>query len=89
MSAARSPITWPAGFSPAEADLYTAQDICVRASAQRVWDRLTITGYWPQWCPQMSQAQITTHPRDRLSAESTFVLDVGGQRLDAPVVGAP
>jgi hypothetical protein len=85
MSTARSKINWPAGLSPTEADLYARQDVCVQASAQRVWDRLTITGYWPQWCPQMSHAQITTHPNDRLSAESTFVLEVDGQRLDATV----
>lgn len=85
MTTARSPINWPAGFGPAEADLYAAQEVCVQAPGQRVWDRLTIPGYWPQWCPQMSQAQITTHPKDRLSAESAFVLDVGGQRLEATV----
>jgi hypothetical protein len=55
----RSPsIHWPAGFEPANADLFAHNEVLINASCGRVWKHIVDANQWPTWYPNSKDVQI-------------------------------
>jgi uncharacterized protein YndB with AHSA1/START domain len=55
----RSPdIHWPAGFEPANADLFAHNDLTINASCERVWSHIIDASQWPTWYPNSKHVDI-------------------------------
>ena len=55
----RSPdIHWPAGFEPANADLFAHNEMLVNAPCGRVWKHIVDANQWPTWYPNSKDVHI-------------------------------
>jgi uncharacterized protein YndB with AHSA1/START domain len=51
-------IHWPKGFTPAEADLFSHNEVLINASCERVWRHIVEATKWPQWYPNAKAVQV-------------------------------
>ena len=51
-------IHWPAGFSPAEADLFSHNEGLINAPCERVWKHIVEATRWPEWYPNSKDVRI-------------------------------
>ena len=59
--ASRSPdIHWPAGFEPAQADLFSHNSLQIHAACADVWGHIVDAVQWPQWYPNAKDVRIVS-----------------------------
>ena len=51
-------IHWPNGFTPADADLFSHNELLINAPCERVWRHIVEATKWPQWYPNSSGVEI-------------------------------
>jgi Polyketide cyclase / dehydrase and lipid transport len=51
-------INWPKGFTPAEAELFSHNELLINASCERVWRHIVEATKWPEWYPNSKNVQI-------------------------------
>jgi hypothetical protein len=51
-------IHWPAGFDPANADLFAHNELVINASSERIWQHIINATKWPEWYPNSRDVQI-------------------------------
>ena len=51
-------IHWPTGFSPESADLFSHDEVVVRASPSTVWRYLVAAEQWPKWYNEVQSVRI-------------------------------
>jgi hypothetical protein len=51
-------IHWPKGFTPADADLFSHNELFINASCQHVWRHIVEAGKWPEWYPNAKAVQV-------------------------------
>jgi hypothetical protein len=51
-------IHWPAGFTPDDADLFSHNELLIKAPCERVWNHIVEATKWPQWYPNSSNVEI-------------------------------
>src|SRR3984957_8187191 len=52
-------IHWPAGFDPANADLFSHNELVINAPCERVWQHIIDAAKWPEWYPNSKDVRIT------------------------------
>jgi hypothetical protein len=71
--AKRSPdIHWPKGFAPADADLFSHNELLINASCQRVWRHIVEATRWPEWYPNAKAVQVLGDSGAVLKDNSVF-----------------
>ena len=51
-------IHWPPGFDPLKADLFSHNELFIKASCERVWQHIIEAPKWPQWYPNSGDVRI-------------------------------
>ena len=65
-------INWPKGFTPAEAELFSHNELLVNASCERVWRHIVEATKWPEWYPNSKDVQILGAQDSVLKSNSVF-----------------
>jgi hypothetical protein len=65
-------INWPKGFTPAEAELFSHNELLVNASCERVWRHIVEATKWPEWYPNSKNVQILGDQDSVLKSGSAF-----------------
>jgi uncharacterized protein YndB with AHSA1/START domain len=63
-------IHWPAGFDPANADLYSHNELTINAPCDQVWQNIIDATKWPQWYPNSKDVRILSNG-DTVQREGT------------------
>jgi uncharacterized protein YndB with AHSA1/START domain len=77
-------IHWPEGFDPAQADLFSHNEIRIAASCERVWSHIIDATKWPQWYPNSKEVRIQS-AGNTLAAGSVFRWTTFGLPLESRV----
>jgi hypothetical protein len=51
-------IHWPPGFAPADADLFSHNQLLINASCARLWSHIIDATKWPEWYPNSKDVRI-------------------------------
>jgi uncharacterized protein YndB with AHSA1/START domain len=65
-------INWPKGFTPAEAELFSHNELLINASCERVWRHIVEATKWPEWYPNSKNVQILGDQDSVLKSDSVF-----------------
>ena len=65
-------INWPKEFTPAEAELFSHNELLVNASCERVWRHIVEATKWPEWYPNSKSVQILGDQDSVLKSGSAF-----------------
>jgi len=77
-------IHWPEGFSPAEADLFSHNELYMNASCERVWSHIIDASKWPEWYPNSKDVRILNGDA-ALKESATFRWETFGLPLESKV----
>lgn len=78
-------IHWPAGFSPAEADLFAHNETDIDASCAIVWRHIAAAGDWSQWYPNGTHVTLPAGTK-ALEARTVFQWRTFGFDLESKIV---
>jgi hypothetical protein len=82
----RSPdIHWPDGFTPADADLFSHNELLIHASCERVWKHIVEATRWPQWYPNSSSVEILGDGDSVLKDDTVFRWTTFGLPLESRI----
>jgi hypothetical protein len=71
--ARRSPdIHWPEGFNPAQADLFSHNELWINTKCEHVWQHIVDATKWPQWYPNSKDVRIVGAGGNSLTEGATF-----------------
>jgi len=65
-------IHWPQGFDPTTADLFSHNELLIKASCERVWQHIVDASKWPEWYPNSKDVRIVGDGEAVLKAGTTF-----------------
>jgi hypothetical protein len=83
----RSPdIHWSDGFTPADADLFSHNELLINAPCENVWGHIVEATKWPQWYPNSSNVQILSDGGSVLKKNTIFRWTTFGLPLESRVV---
>jgi uncharacterized protein YndB with AHSA1/START domain len=80
-----SEIHWPAGHTPADADLFAHNELLIRASCSIVWQRLVQAQTWPEWYPNSHNVKLLNSTDGRLHQDTQFSWDTFGVHIESQV----
>ena len=78
-------IHWPAGFTPAEADVFVHNAITIHAPAAVIWENLIDAKQWPVWYANSADVQLLDPAQDKLAAGSRFAWKTFNQPVESTV----
>lgn len=80
-------IRWPKGFLPAEADMFSHNELRIAASCDRVWKHLIAATRWPEYYPNGKNVQFRQGggAGGELRAGAVFRWETFGQSWDTKV----
>jgi hypothetical protein len=78
-------IHWPNGFTPADADLFSHNELLIRASCERIWSHIVEATKWPQWYPNSKSVQILGDGGSVLKRNTTFRWTTFGLPLESRI----
>jgi hypothetical protein len=65
-------INWPKGFTRAEAELFSHNELFINASCERVWRHIVEATKWSDWYPNSKNVQILGGRDSVLKSDSVF-----------------
>lgn len=77
-------IHWPEGFSPADADLFSHNELFINASCEQVWSHIIDASKWPAWYPNSKDVRLLNGDTT-LTATSIFRWETFGLPLESKV----
>ncbi len=80
-----SEIHWPAGHTPADADLFAHNELLIHASCSIVWQQLVQAQTWPEWYPNSHNVKLLNSPDGRLHQDTKFLWDTFGVHIESKV----
>jgi hypothetical protein len=80
-----SDIHWPKGFMPADADLFSHNELFINASCQRVWRHIVEATRWPEWYPNSKDVRILGDGGTVLNQGTTFRWTTFGLPLESRI----
>ena len=80
-----SDIHWPAGHTPADADLFAHNELLIDTSCSIVWQHLVEAKTWPEWYPNSHNVKLLNSPDGRLHHDTQFSWDTFGVHIDSRV----
>jgi uncharacterized protein YndB with AHSA1/START domain len=82
----RSPeIHWPEGFDPATADLFSHNELLIKATCERVWRHIVEAPKWPEWYPNSKDVRIVGDGETVLKEGTTFRWTTFGLPLESRI----
>jgi Polyketide cyclase / dehydrase and lipid transport len=78
-------IHWPKGFTPADADLFSHNELFISASCQRVWRHIVEATRWPEWYPNSKAVQVLGDSGSVLEDNSVFRWTTFGLPLESRI----
>jgi hypothetical protein len=82
----RSPdIHWPADLSPELADMFSHNEIIIRADCSTIWRHLVAARKWPYWYPNAHDVRLLDGNPDVLAANTKFEWTTFGVHIDSVV----
>jgi uncharacterized protein YndB with AHSA1/START domain len=81
---ASTEVHWPAGYLPKTADIYSHNEVVIRANPSTVWRYLIAVEQWPTWCSTAQNVRIITSERV-LGPHSKFRWTTVGVPLECTV----
>ena len=80
-----SEIHWPAGHTPADADLFAHNELLIHASCSIVWQHLVGAQTWPEWYPNSHNVKLLNSTDGRLHQDTQFSWDTFGVHIESQV----
>ena len=80
-----SEIHWPAGHTPADADLFAHNELLIHASCSIVWQHLVHAQTWSDWYPNSHNVKLLNSPDGRLHEDTQFSWDTFGVHIESQV----
>jgi uncharacterized protein YndB with AHSA1/START domain len=80
-----SEIHWPAGHTPADADLFAHNELLIHASCSIVWQHLVQAQTWPEWYPNSHNVKLLNSADGRLHQDTQFSWDTFGAHIESQV----
>jgi hypothetical protein len=80
-----SEIHWPAGHTPADADLFAHNELLIHASCSIVWQHLVQAQSWPEWYPNSHNVKLLNSSDGRLHQDTQFSWDTFGLHVESRV----
>ena len=80
-----SEIHWPAGHTPADADLFAHNELPIHASCSVVWQHLVHAQTWSEWYPNAHNVKLLNSPDDSLHQHTQFSWDTFGVHIESEV----
>jgi hypothetical protein len=80
-----SEIHWPAGHTPADADLFAHNESLIHASCSVVWQHLVQAQSWPEWYPNSHNVKLKNNPDGKLHQDTQFSWDTFGLHVESRV----
>jgi len=80
-----SEIHWPAGHTPADADLFAHNELLIHASCSIVWQHLVHAQTWSEWYPNSHNVKLLNSPDGRLHQDTQFSWDTFGVHIESQV----
>jgi hypothetical protein len=82
----RSPeIHWPQGFDPTTADLFSHNELLIKARCERVWRHIVEAPKWPEWYPNSKNVRIVGDGETVLKEGTTFRWTTFGLPLESRI----
>jgi Polyketide cyclase / dehydrase and lipid transport len=78
-------IHWPKGFAPADADLFSHNELFINASCQRVWRHIVEATKWPEWYPNSKAVKVLGDGGSVLGDNSVFRWTTFGLPLESRI----
>jgi hypothetical protein len=78
-------IHWPKGFTPADGDLFSHNELFINASCQRVWRHIVEATRWPEWYPNSKAVQVLGDSGAVLEDNSIFRWTTFGLPLESRI----
>src|SRR5258705_9247578 len=78
-------IDWPKGFTPADADLFSHNDLLINATCMRVWRHIVEATKWPEWYPNSKSVQILGDEGSVLKDNAVFHWTTFGLALESRI----
>jgi hypothetical protein len=80
-----SEIHWPAGHTPADADLFAHNELLIHASCSIVWQHLVQAQTWPEWYPNSHNVKLLNSTDGKLHQNTQFSWDTFGVHIKSEV----
>jgi uncharacterized protein YndB with AHSA1/START domain len=78
-------IHWPNGFTPADADLFSHNELHINAPCERVWRHIVEATKWPQWYPNSNGVEILADGGSELKDNTVFRWSTFGLPLESRI----
>jgi len=78
-------INWPAGHTPADAELFAHNELLIHASCETVWSHLIDAQAWPEWYPNSNNVELLNSPDGKLRQDTRFSWDTFGVHIESRV----
>jgi uncharacterized protein YndB with AHSA1/START domain len=78
-------IHWPNGFTPADADLFSHNELLINARCERVWRHIVEATKWPKWYPNSSGVEILADGGSELKDNTVFRWTTFGLPLESRI----
>lgn len=78
-------IHWPDGFAPADADLFSHNELLINASCERIWRHIVEATKWPEWYPNSKAVQILGDGGSVLEPNTIFRWTTFGLPLESRI----
>jgi hypothetical protein len=78
-------INWPAGHTPADAELFAHNELLIHASCETVWSHLIDAQAWPEWYPNSINVELLNSPDGKLRQDTRFSWDTFGVHIESRV----
>jgi hypothetical protein len=80
-----SEIHWPAGHTPADADLFAHNELPINASCSVVWQHLVHAQTWSEWYPNAHNVQLLNSSDGSLHQDTQFSWDTFGVHIESQI----
>jgi uncharacterized protein YndB with AHSA1/START domain len=77
-------IHWPEGFDPANADLFSHNELDIDAPCERIWQHIIDATRWPEWYPNSKDVHLLNGAKV-LGADTTWRWTTFGLPLESKV----
>ena len=78
-------IHWPQGFDPTTADLFSHNELLIKATCERVWQHIVEAAKWPEWYPNSKDVRIIGDGETVLKEGTTFRWTTFGLPLESRI----
>ena len=73
------------GFAPAAADLFSHNELTIKATCERIWRHIIEADKWPEWYPNAKDVRILGDGGSVLKPDTVFFWTTFGLKLESRI----